>query len=160
MRVRLIDGKILERHRSTLLTFLRRYGNQRITHKALQWLKHLQLNKQQPGTFVAVCFSNKKLIGVMAIGNYGLDEAIIAVHPDYRRRGVGEALLNFSLKHTHKIYTRVACDNFPSLKLCFACGMQAFQVFIGPTGKPTLWLGGGNWNSQDIEKNNKVIPLK
>ena len=108
MRVRLIDGKILERHRSTLVTFLRRYGNQRITHRALQWLKHLQLNKQKPGTFVAVCFSDKKLIGVMAIGNYGLEEAVIAVHPEYRKRGVGEALLNFSLEHTHKIYTRVA----------------------------------------------------
>jgi GNAT superfamily N-acetyltransferase len=160
VRVRLIDGKILERHRSTLIAFLRRHGDQRITHKAIQWLKRLQLNRQKPGTFVAVCFSDKKLIGLTAIGNYGLEEAVIAVHPQYRKRGVGEALLKFSLKHTPKIYTRVACDNLPSLKLCFACGLQAFQVFIGPTGKPTLWLGGGKWNPQDIQKENKVIPLQ
>jgi hypothetical protein len=50
-----------------------------------------------------------------------------------------------------KVYTRVAYDNIPSLKLCFRCGLTAFAMTKGPTGKPTLWLGGGDYQKEEVE---------
>jgi hypothetical protein len=92
----------------------------------------------------------RKLIGLIVIGNYGLEESFIVVHTNHRKQGVGEALVQFALQQLSKLYTRVAHDNIPSLKLCFSCNLVAFHLIKGPTGKPTLWFGGGNWQTQDI----------
>jgi hypothetical protein len=42
-------------------------------------------------------------------------------------------------------------DNIPSLKLCFSIGMVAFDLFTGVTGKPTLWLGIGKWDREEVK---------
>lgn len=134
-----------------ILRFMKRYGDGRITHRALRWFQQLNAESLPEGTHLSVALEQKKLIGVIAIGQYGLQEAFIAVHPDYRQQKVGEALLQHALEHLDKLYTRVACDNTASLKLCFNCGLVAFNLFKGPTGKPTLWLGGGNFQPKEIE---------
>lgn len=99
---------------------------------------------------MAIASEEKRLVGVIAFGCYGLEESFIVVHPDFRNRRIGELLLNHSLKTLKKVYTRVACDNVPSLKLCFSCGLVAFRLIRGPTGKPTLCLAGGDWNPEEV----------
>lgn len=145
MRIISILPPKLKKVKPTLITFIRRHGDQRITHHAIRWFSKLRSENLNEGTCVTVVLSKKKLAGIVVFGNYGLDEAFTAVHPDYRKKGVGEMLLKHSLEKLDRVYTRVATDNIPSLKLCFSCGLIAFHLIRGPTDKPTLVLGGGNW---------------
>ncbi|KPC73823.1 hypothetical protein ADL26_12240 [Thermoactinomyces vulgaris] len=156
MFIRNLTPRQLAANLPAVLNFMKRYGDGRITHRALRWLKQLNTAAQSEGTLIAVALHQRKLSGVIAIGHYGLQEAIIAVHPDFRKQGVGESLVRHTLDRIGKLYTRVACDNTASLKLCFRCGLVAFDLFKGPTGKPTLWLGGGNFDPQEIE--NSPLP--
>lgn len=158
MNVRRILPHELNKVRPIIIRFMRQYGDGRITHHAIRWLQKLEPDHLSEGTLLAATLDGKKVTGIIAFGNYGIDESLIAVRHDYRKKGVGETLLRYSIGKLGKVYTRVACDNTPSLKLCFSCDLIAFQLFKGPTGKPTLWLAGGEWNPQDIQaklKNNK-----
>jgi ribosomal protein S18 acetylase RimI-like enzyme len=137
-------------HRQKIALFLKKNGEGKITHRALRWLSNISSSSDAPGSMALVALEEKKLAGVMIFSHYGIEEAITAVHPQFRKQGVGEALLLEAKKRLGKVYTKVACDNEPSLKLCFRCGLTAFHLFKGPTGKPTLWLGGGNYDPKDI----------
>jgi GNAT superfamily N-acetyltransferase len=151
MEIRQLTIEEIKKYRHNLIRFIRKFSDGRITLRAIRWFKQLNLENVSPGTLVVVSLEGKKLTGVIIICHYGLEESLIAVHHSYRKQGVGITLLNHTLQHLEKVYTRVACDNIPSLKVCFACGLCAFHLIKGPTGKPTLWLGGGNWSPQDIE---------
>lgn len=155
MNITVISAQTLPTVRTSIIQFMQKYGDGRITHRALRWFQQLRPEQLTSGTLVAMALDHKQVAGVIVFGNYGIDEAFVAVHPDYRQQKVGESLLNHALQHFPKLYTRVACDNIPSLKLCFSCGLVAFQLFKGPTGKPTLWLSGGNWNAEDIASTRK-----
>lgn len=150
MMIREITGNQMPTVNQAIVTFFKKYGDGRITHKALRWLLSVSEEDFDDGTLIAYTSSQKKITGVIVFSNYGIQEALIAVHPEFRKQGVGEELLHYSISRLSKIYTRVACDNIPSLKLCFACGLRAFQIINGPTGKPTFWLGGGDWVPEDI----------
>jgi GNAT superfamily N-acetyltransferase len=152
MKIYSFSPQDLQRIRAPIIRFMKKYGDGRITHHALRWLQHLHTENWAEGTWIAATLDGKKITGVIVFGNFGIDEGFIAVHPDYRKKGIGETLLKSTMEKLPKIYTRVACDNIPSLKLCFSCGLVAFHLFKGPTGKPTLWLAGGNWNPQDVIK--------
>jgi GNAT superfamily N-acetyltransferase len=138
-------------YRQKIILFLRKNGEGRITHRALRWLTRISTSDHTPGSIALIALEEKQLAGVMIFSHYGIEEAITAVHPRYRKQGVGEALLMEAKKRLGKVYTKVACDNTASLKLCFRCGFTAFQLFHGPTGKPTLWLGGGDYDPKDIK---------
>lgn len=151
MIIREIPYHQLDRVRSRLLRFLKRYGEKRLTHKALRWLQALPAQPYNEGTFIAVALEERRLVGVIAIGSHGKEEAIIAVKPSVRRHGVGKKLVRYVLQKVDRLYVRVATDNIPSLKLCFSFGMVAFDLFAGVTGKPTLWLGAGNWDRNEVK---------
>ncbi|SHE76294.1 Protein N-acetyltransferase, RimJ/RimL family [Seinonella peptonophila] len=139
MEILKCDRIHLKKWRPTLIRFIWKHGDQRITHQAIRWFRRLN-NVEQEGTLVALAMEEKRLIGLTALSNYGLGEAFIVVHPRFRKSGVGEKLLQFTLQELPKVYTRVACDNIASLKLCFSCGLIAYKLISGPTGKPTLCL--------------------
>jgi len=150
VRIKSLTPEEMAAIRPSLLSFCRKYGDRRITHRALRWFRRLPHTRWKQGTLVAIVTEEKRLVGVIAFGSYGLEESFIVVHPDHRNRRIGERLLAFSLQSLKKVYTRVACDNLPSLKLCFSCGLVAFRLIRGPTGKPTLCLAGGNWNPEEV----------
>ncbi|MBA4549464.1 GNAT family N-acetyltransferase [Thermoactinomyces intermedius] len=152
MKIHAFPPQSLERIRKPLLRFLRRYGDGRITHQAMRWFHRLTPEELKEGTYIAAAYDEKKVAGIIVFGNYGIEESFIAVHPDYRQRGVGEQLLKQAIQSLGKVYARVASDNIPSLKLCFSCGLMAFSLCKGPTGKDTLWLGGGNFDPADVLK--------
>ncbi|PTX63270.1 acetyltransferase (GNAT) family protein [Melghirimyces profundicolus] len=156
VRVVSIHPALFRRLRPAIVRFSQRYGDRRITHRALRWLKNLNANPFPEGTWMAAAIDGKKLVGFILFGSYGLEEAYIVVHPGHRKRKVGESLLEQALSSLDRIYTRVACDNIPSLKLCFKSGLVAFHLITGPTGKPTLCLGGGNWKAEEFRKHGEV----
>jgi GNAT superfamily N-acetyltransferase len=151
MNIRTLSLQELLPYRQKISTFLRKYGEGRITHRAIRWLANSNISDDKPGSLALFAFIEKKLAGVMIFSNYGIEQAVTAVHPRYRKQGIGEALLMEAQKRLGKVYTRVAYDNIPSLKLCFRCGLTAFAMTKGPTGKPTLWLGGGDYQKEEIE---------
>lgn len=139
-------------YRQSIIQFLLKYGEGRITHQALRFLKNIATSDVTlPGFVALVAREEKKIVGIMIFSRYGIEEAFTAVHPNYRKQGIGEALLIEAKNRLGKVYTRVACDNIPSLKLCFRCGLTAFRMIKGPTGKPTFWLGGGEYNPSEVE---------
>lgn len=141
IRIVPIRPTLLRRVRPLLLNFSKRHGDRRITHRAMRWLRNLTGDPYPGGTWLAAALDGRRLVGFILFGNYGLDEAFIVVHPEYRKQAVGESLLKAALHTLDRVYTRVACDNIPSLKLCFKEGLVAFHLITGPTGKPTLCLG-------------------
>lgn len=151
MVIREVPYGQLDKVRPLLIRFLRSYGDRRLTHKALRWLKSLPTEPYKEGTIIAVALDEKRLAGVIAVGQYGIQEAIIAVKPHYRKHGLGKDLVRFIMQNINRMYARVATDNIPSLKLCFALGMVAFDLFTGVTGKPTLWLGLGKWDKDEVQ---------
>ncbi|GAB6932873.1 GNAT family N-acetyltransferase [Calditerricola satsumensis] len=152
MKIRVVPPAEWERLRPRVLALVRRHGDRRITHRAIRWLRHLgpdDLN--QPGTLVVVAQTAKGgLAGCLAACDYGRKESLVVVHPAFRRRGIAKALTAAVIHRLGKLYVRVAVDNVPSLKTCFSLGMVAFRLFTGPTGKPTLWLGCGDWRPEDV----------
>lgn len=143
----------LEKHRQKLVSFIQQHGDNRITHRAVRWVKSLDPDATllNPGTSAIAAMDDKRLRGFLIVSDYGRDESFVVVHRDYRSMNTGKNLIQQYLYHHDKLYGRVALDNIPSLKMCLANGMVGFKMTEGPTGKPTLWLGIGNWNKDDIE---------
>jgi hypothetical protein len=134
-----------------MITFFRYHGDRRITKDSIQWIKQAKKsNIEHPGTFSLCVVEENKLVGVLIISEYGIDESFMAVHKSYRNQDIALRMVDYSYKELGKIYGRVAMDNIPSLKVCLDNGMVAFHLFNGPTGKPTLWLGGGDWDKKDV----------
>ncbi len=134
--------------RKTLVQFIVKYGDGHITRKAVNWINRTPFSKIDKNNGDAIhVFLNEKnqIIGIIAISHYGLEQAIIVIHPNYRKKGLGNQMTKGVLEDIDKYYVRVATDNIASLKLCFSSGMRAFHLVKGPTGKPTLVLGMGNW---------------
>ncbi len=134
------------------LQFFEKYGDKRITKCALTWLANLKpAELLNPGTIILFAIENRQIIACIACSHYGIHHSIIAVRPENRKHKIGDDLLKQMILKNSKFYATVAIDNIPSLQLCFANEMTAFLLINGPTGKPTLWLGGGNWSKEDVK---------
>ena len=153
MKILQLSSEQFTKHRTTLLQFIRRHGEQRITLRALRWLKKLPPSKlNQPGTMILTALHHGRIEGILVIGEYGREEALVVVHPETRNSGVGKEMLDHLFRKIDRAYGRVAIDNIPSMKMCFGMGMVAIHLTTGPTGKPTLWFGMGNWSLDDLPK--------
>lgn len=143
----------LERHRERIIQFLKKHGDNRITHRAIRWLRSFDVDHilLQEGTSAIAAIDQSVLQGFLMVSDYGRDESFIVVHQEQRTKNIGSALIQQYLAKNDKLYGRVALDNIPSLKLCLSNGMVGFKLTEGPTGKPTLWLGLGNWKKDDIQ---------
>jgi len=149
--IREIDRDTLRNSRNTLLNFIRKYGERRITRSAIQWLKTVRGNGlSEKGTLILAALDGRKLIGLVAVADYGRKESFIVVHPEYRRQGVALEMVNDVVRRLDRVYGRIAIDNIPSLAMCLQAGFVAFALEQGPTGKPTLWIGKGNWRKEEV----------
>jgi len=157
MRTIDVNKDTSDQHRPILVQFIERYGDQHITKKAISWLKQTPFSRINPenGDLIHIIMEKKRIIGVLIIANYGFNQAFIVVHPNTRQKGIAIQLIHQAQKRLNRFYVKVAHDNIPSLKLCFATGMKAFDLTKGPTGKPTLILGSGEWSKEDWEINKK-----
>ncbi len=84
MRIKSLTPEGMAAIQSSLLAFCRKYGDRRITHRALRWFRRLPHTRWKQGTLVAIATEEKRLVGVIAFGSYGLEESFIVVHPDHR----------------------------------------------------------------------------
>lgn len=128
-----------------LLDFLREYGEQRITLRGCRVLARLtpeQLAKPGVSLLIATVRgqTGRQLAGVSFVSGYGKEACLVAVHPLYRNKHTGTALLSAQLRRLGSLECSVASDNIPSLKMCFNSGLAAVGLITGPTGKPTLQM--------------------
>ncbi|OKP75731.1 hypothetical protein A3844_10235 [Paenibacillus helianthi] len=128
-----------------LLEFLREHGERRITLRGCRVLARLTPEQlSQPGVSLLVATvrgqNGRQLAGVSFVSGFGKDASLVAVHPLYRNRHTGTALLSAQLERLGSLECTVACDNTASLKMCFNTGLVAVALNDGPTGKPTLLL--------------------
>ena len=143
--------------RIRLIKFISTYGDGHITLRAIKWLRtsafsSLNFNN---GDLIHVCLdNNQKILAVFAVSHFGLDHSLIVVHPSIRKKGIARSLMSKTLDDIDRLYVKVANDNIPSLKLCFSIGMRAFDLTKGPTGKPTLIMGYGNFSLEEWNKYN------
>ncbi|BAU29547.1 hypothetical protein DFP93_11952 [Aneurinibacillus soli] len=152
MSIRNLDTSSLARNRYRLIRFIRKNGDKRITSQAVYWLSSLTPEAlNQDGTIILVYIENKKILALLATADYGRRESFLVVHTDARERGLGKHLTETAITRLGKLYGRVALDNTASLKTCLSVGMVGFSCITGVTGKPTLWLGAGDWRKEDIE---------
>ncbi|MFD1908306.1 hypothetical protein ACFTAO_12265 [Paenibacillus rhizoplanae] len=84
--------------------------------------------------------NGRQLAGVSFVSGFGKEACVVAVHPLYRNKHTGTALLTAQLERLGQLECHVACDNAASLKMCFNSGLAAVDLINGPTGKPTLLL--------------------
>jgi hypothetical protein len=152
VQIRQISPEQLPKVRQRLIRFLKLHGDKRITKQGISWLEQLDAELlAEEGNLILVAVEDNKLAGLIAISDYGRLESYVAVHINHRQKRTGVTLIEELMQRIDKAYGRVALDNIPSLKMCFAIGMVGFKVITGPTGKPTLWLGLGNWTKEDVE---------
>ncbi|SES92763.1 GNAT family N-acetyltransferase [Paenibacillus sp. NFR01] len=128
-----------------LQQFVREHGERRITVSAYRQLARLTPEMLAvPGTSLMIATvrgqAGRQLAGFCFVAGYGRDACIVAVHPLYRGRGTGTALLAAQLRRLGRLECLVAADNAASLKMCFNAGLAAVDLLRGPTGKPTLLL--------------------
>ncbi|WP_379164461.1 N-acetyltransferase [Paenibacillus sp. sgz5001063] len=128
-----------------LLEFLREHGDRRLTLRGCKVLARLTPEHlAQPGVSLLVATvrgqNGRQLAGVSFVSGFGKDACLVAVHPLYRNRRTGTALLSAQLERLGSLECAVACDNTASLKMCFNSGFVAVALTEGPTGKPTLLL--------------------
>lgn len=147
-----VSERTPESFRKSIIRFILKYGDGHITKKTINWLRQVSFSsiRKENGSIIHVLLNDKKnIIGLIAIERYGLEQAIIVIHPQVRKKGLADKLVLTALEDIDRFYVKVANDNIPSLKLCFRVGMRAFDLMKGPTGKPTLILGIGNWNAKE-----------
>ncbi|WP_270164817.1 GNAT family N-acetyltransferase [Paenibacillus sp. SYP-B4298] len=143
LSIQLITGERWVLLRPRLLAFLARVGDKRITVAALAALRQLEPRQlAAPGYAVAAALEQGRLVGFAAALQHGQEACLLAVHPQYRGRGIGSLLLQAMLRRCGWLQGEVALDNTSSLAACFRCGMKAVALLRGPTGKPTLRMEG------------------
>lgn len=132
-----------ERQLEGMLQFLRRYGERRLTAEGFVRLAALVPGDLAlPGTSLLTVSVRgqfgRQLAGVSFVQDYGRGACLVAVHPLYRGRNLGAALLSSQLRRLGRLECKVACDNTASLKACFLAGMTAVGLQKGPKGRPVL----------------------
>jgi GNAT superfamily N-acetyltransferase len=144
-KVHELTGPLFDEHHNDAARFLEKQSNheKRVRKASREWFA-------QPGTehaagtkmFVAVADGSDgvaEVIGVTACRDFGRGAGFTVVHPEYRKFGVGLALLKAKLAALPEYASRVAMDNEACLRLMFKSGMIATGMTESETnGKVVL----------------------
>lgn len=113
------------------------------------WHKHIfELELKRPRTLQLVSKSDEKVLGYL-IAWMLYDEIHIlnvAVHPDFRRNGIAEQLINFTIEHftvkgAQRVILEVRVNNAAAQKLYEKLGFKAFRIrkqYYTDTGEDAL----------------------
>lgn len=150
------------RQHARVLRFLFEYGGkQAMREDYLQLARADGPDLQQPGNSLLLATvrgeAGPTLIGASFVADYGRDAFLIAVHPLYRRKGIGSALLSSQLERLGKIETRVGLNQISLLNLCFKAGLTASSLSKEPTGRILLSLEG---NAKNLVRPRGLHPKK
>lgn len=149
------------RQHARVLRFLFDHGGIRsMREDYLRLARATEQELQAPGTSLLLATlrgeAGPVLAGASFVAGYGKDAFLIAVHPLYRRKGVGCALLKAQLDRLGRLECRAGLSQVPFLGLCFKAGLIASSLAMASTGRTLLHLEG---NAQNTDRR-KAAPTK
>lgn len=139
--------------------FMRRFGSKRLTLAGCTLFRRLSYEDLAlPGTSLVAATvrgeEGRTPIGISFTAGYGMQACLVAVHPLYRSRRIGTALLRTQLSRLGKLNFRVPGDHYAALKMCFYAGMRAEGLETDLTGKAAFILNGEAVRPAGNEKHN------
>lgn len=144
LRLQLLTPEQWAAERKRLIGFAIRFGEKRLTLASMHAFRtltpaQLTLPPGESGAAaVVVATAGGRLVGLGFAGDSGEKGCFVVVHSEMRARGIGGEIVKRLMSRFEDLTCNVACDNAPSMALCFKLGMVAVAMATGPTGKPTL----------------------
>ncbi|RXZ84675.1 N-acetyltransferase [Paenibacillaceae bacterium] len=139
--------------RSRLMSFIRRYGDGRLTPQGVAALAELSpaaltvpgplsgagsRGSAPPGTAVIVALQEGRWIGIAAAIDGGQRACVVVVHPQARSEGVGRMLMSALVEQCGSLICQVAADNNASAAMCRHAGMQPIASFSKENGQEII----------------------
>jgi GNAT superfamily N-acetyltransferase len=118
------------RYRKGILRLIRAHADNHITRKAFHNLRTLssrQLLKE--GNVIWTAWDEQLLVGMVFCERFGNRTSFSVVRRSHRSQGIGKELLLKAVTSMGRFYAEVAADNLASMKVMFAMGMVAYDVF-------------------------------
>ncbi|WP_213650443.1 GNAT family N-acetyltransferase [Paenibacillus sp. J23TS9] len=144
------------RKHAQVMRFLFEYGRKQTLRE--DYIKLAQANEYillQPGTSLLTATvrgeTGPVLIGASFIKDYGEEAFLIAVHPLYRRKGIGISLLSEQLALLGKMQCQAGLNQIPFLNLCFRAGLTASSLTKDSSGRALLNLVGDSNNTVRLQ---------
>lgn len=139
-----------------MLAFVHRYARKSIpsaTFRALMKLSGREMILPGSSLLLAILQTEDgpRVAGLSCVTNYGRGICLVVVHPLYRGRGLGSALLNRQHAVLGNLICRVAPGNLSSLQMCFRAGFSASRLIKSQTGRAELLLEKTHGCSLDSE---------
>ena len=145
MMITKVTPETWPRLRKRVLAFVANHKDRHITSETSSKLRSMTREEiADMGSIVLVATEQKSLLGVLACQDYGQVFSLAVVRKTERSKGVGKGLLRRAIDELGAFHVEIASDNVPSLKLAFACGLRAHNVFVRDTGKVVLRLKTGS----------------
>lgn len=141
MLITKVSPEMWPRLRKRVLAFVTNHKDRHITPETSARLRSMTRDEiADVGSIMLVATEQKSLLGVLACKDYGQVFSLAVVRKTERSKGVGKELLRRAIDELGEFHVEIASDNVPSLKLAFACGLRAHNVFVRDTGKVVLKL--------------------
>ncbi|MED5016833.1 GNAT family N-acetyltransferase [Paenibacillus chibensis] len=139
------------RQQARVLRFMFEHGGKQALHKDYVKLAcATESILQQTGTSLLTATVRGEagpfLIGASYAQNFGSDAFLIAVHPLYRRRGIGSRLMAEQMAQLGHIQCSAGLKQIPFLGMCFRAGLTASAMVQEQPGRYVLNLIGENNN--------------
>ncbi|MDR9857989.1 GNAT family N-acetyltransferase [Paenibacillus sp. VCA1] len=149
------------RQHARVLRFLFEHGGKCLMREDyLLFARVTEPELREPGTSLLLATVRGEggpvLAGVSFVAGYGKEAFLIAVHPLYRRKGIGSALLKAQLERLGQLECRAGLDRIPFIGLCFKAGLTAFSLSQAPAGRKLLHFEGKVPNTVRL----KAVPSK
>lgn len=145
-----------EKYRHPIIQFVKRYDKQ--NRELYRWIFQLRKHKlSQPGTKIKLALWDGKIIALYAFLNYGTTESIFLISPNYEQTHIGTSILKDIISDLGVCYLCLPYSQPTLLKIALNAGMVAFAYTTQEQGMK-LWLGGGQWNINDISEKEALSP--
>lgn len=144
LRLQLLTPEQWAAERKRLIGFAIRFGEKRLTLASMHAFRTLEAalltapSGESGAAAVVVATLEGRLAGLGFAADAGEKGCFVVVHSEMRDRGIGSRIVEKLISRFEHLTCTVACDNAPSMALCFKLGMVAVAMLTGPTGKPTL----------------------
>jgi GNAT superfamily N-acetyltransferase len=111
------------------VAFLNAHHEKRVRKTSREWFAATTPEDHEAsGCALYAAVIEGQVLGVTAANDSGYASGFTVVHPDYRRMGVGTALMRQKLVKVPSYTTRVAVDNESCLYLMFKTGLVATTI--------------------------------
>ncbi|WP_078552597.1 hypothetical protein [Bacillus alkalicellulosilyticus] len=142
-----------EKYGRVFLQFVKRYEKRYESDHCFSWLYHLRKSHLcKPGNAVKISYWDGKIIAAFALSDYGKKNSVMLIAPNYEQTAIGSKLIKAMKKDLGVCYLKISYRSPLLVKTALNAGLVGLGYSHKKCGDLLLWFGGGNWNLQDIAK--------